>query len=91
VERQPPSADAHLREAIVPISSVSGAVVRWPRWRRSRPENLILTAADLRTFEGLTQVELAIGDHGLRIAEEETAGALAADGPARKLLGPGTG
>ena len=44
-----------VREASIPVASVSGAVVRWPRWGRSRPGRLVLTAADLRAFEGLTE------------------------------------
>jgi hypothetical protein len=117
-EREP------VREATIPIASVSGAVVRSPRWRLGRARRLILTAADLRAFEGLTgpgglelahpaqlvldvrkqdkdaarelatQVELAIGDHALRIAEGDDAAptpVLAGEGAGRKLLGPGGG
>lgn len=43
-----------VREASIPVASVSGAVVRWPRWGRGRPGRLVLTAADLRVFESLT-------------------------------------
>jgi len=43
-----------VREASIPVASVSGAVVRWPRWGRRRPGRLVLTAADLRAFESLT-------------------------------------
>ncbi len=108
-----------MREATIPIASVSGAVVRSPRWRLGRARRLILTAADLRAFEGLTgpgglelahpaqlvldvrkqdkdaarelatQVELAIGDHALRIAEGDDAAAtpvLAGEQAGRKLL-----
>ncbi len=32
-----------VREASIPIASVSGAAVRWPRWGRSRPGRLVLT------------------------------------------------
>jgi hypothetical protein len=112
-----------VREATVPIASVSGAVVRSPGWRLGRARRLVLTAADLRAFEGLTgpgglelahpaqlvldvrkedrdlardlatQVELAIGDHALRIAEGDSAAtpALVGEGAGRKLLGPGGG
>ena len=112
-----------VREATVPIASVSGAVVRSPWWRLGRAERLVLTAADLRAFEGLTgpgglelahpaqlvfevrkvdkdaarelatQVELAIGDHALRIAEGDAAAAPALVGAQaeKKLLGPGDG
>ncbi len=114
-----------VREATIPIASVSGAVVRSPRWRFGRARCLVLTAADLRAFEGLTgpgglelahpaqlvldvrkqdndaarelatQVELAIGDHALRIAEGDAvaapAPALAGELAGRKLLGPGGG
>ena len=112
-----------VRETAVPVASVSGAVVRLPRWRRGRAGRLVLTAADLRAFEGLsgpgglelahpaelvlnlrkedrdaarelaTQIELAIADHALRIAEGDAAASpasarLGAEA-ARKLLGPG--
>jgi hypothetical protein len=114
-----------VREAAIPIAAVSGAVVRVPRWRLGRGGRLVLTAADLRAFEGLTgpgglelahpaqlvldvrkqdrdaarelamQVELAIGDHALRIAAgdaaEVSAPALAGEKAGRKLLGPGGG
>lgn len=112
-----------VREATIPVASVSGAVVRSPRWRRSRPGRLVLTAADLRAFEGLTgpgglelaypaqlvlevrkedndaarelatQIELAIGDHALRIAEGDAAAApaLAGEQTGKKLLGPRDG
>lgn len=112
-----------VREATIPIASVSGAAVRWPRWRFRRPGRLVLTAADLRAFEGLTgpgglelahpaqlvldvrkeddqaarelatQVELAIGDHALRMAEGDVTAtpALSGERPGRKLLGPEDG
>ena len=114
-----------VREATIPIASVSGAAVRSPRWGRGRPGRLVLTAADLRAFEGLTgpgglelahpaqlvlevktedrdaarelamQVELALGDHALRIAEGDAAAApapaLTGEWAGRKLLGPGDG
>jgi hypothetical protein len=112
-----------VREATIPVASVSGAVVRWPRWRPGRAGRLVLTAADLRAFEGLTgpgglelahpaqlvlevrkedkdaarelatQVELAIGDHALRVAEGDAAAApaLAGERAGRRLLGPGNG
>ena len=112
-----------VREATIPVASVSGAVVRSPWWRLGRAGRLVLTATDLRAFEGLTgpgglelahpaqlifevrkedtdaarelamQVELAIGDHALRIAEGDATAppALAGERPERKLLGPGDG
>lgn len=112
-----------VRGASIPIASVSGAMVRWPRWGRNRSGRLVLTAADLRAFESLagpggfelahpaqlvlevrredkdaarelaTQIELAIADHALRIAEGDASAAPALTGEqvGRKRLGPGDG
>ena len=39
-----------VREAVIPLSAVAGATVRW-RWRWPPGPYLVLTAADLRAFE----------------------------------------
>jgi len=39
-----------VREAVIPLSAIAGATVRW-RWRWPPGPYLVLTAADLRAFE----------------------------------------
>ena len=40
-----------VREAVIPLSAVAGATVRWQWWRWPPGPYLVLTAADLRAFE----------------------------------------
>lgn len=51
-----------VREVVVPLAGLAGAVVRERWWERWRGPRLVLTAADLRAFEGFT------GPEGLRLA-----------------------
>lgn len=39
-----------VREAVIPLSAIAGATVRW-QWRWPPGPHLVLTAADLRAFE----------------------------------------
>lgn len=51
-----------VREAAIPLGGVAGAVVRRRWWEWLRAPRLVLTAADLRAFEGVT------GNRGLRMS-----------------------
>ena len=51
-----------VREVVIPLAALAGAVVRWVWWRWPPGRYLVLTGADLRAFE-----EIA-GEGGLRMA-----------------------
>lgn len=51
-----------VREVAIPLRGVAGAVVRRRWWEWFKAPRLVLTAADLRAFEGVT------GEQGLRLS-----------------------
>jgi hypothetical protein len=57
-----------VREVAVPLEGVAGAVVRRRWWDWPRGPRLVLTAADLRAFEGLTGPEGLSLHHPARLA-----------------------
>jgi hypothetical protein len=51
-----------VREEVIPLSAVSGSYVRNRWWEFWRGPRLVLTAADLRAFDGV------VGEEGLRLS-----------------------
>lgn len=51
-----------VQEVVIPLRGVAGARVRTPWWRFGRGGQLVLTAADLLTFEGIA------GQKGLNLS-----------------------
>jgi hypothetical protein len=56
-----------VREAVIPLSAVAGASVRW-RWRWPPGPYLVLTAADLRAFEEVAGAAGLSLDHPAELA-----------------------
>ena len=56
-----------VRELVVPLAAVAGAAVRW-RWSWPPGFYLILTAADLRAFEGVAGAAGLALDHPAELA-----------------------